>query len=65
VKDERVCECSGEHSGVTWRRSFGIAMRQLRAIRCAIEYQGIATRTHATTREILVHRSGAMLLLTE
>jgi hypothetical protein len=39
----------------------GVETRQLRAIRCAIVYQGVATRNDATTREILVHRTGAML----
>jgi hypothetical protein len=49
---------SGVHTSAAWRCPFGIEMRQLRAIRCAIVDQGVATRNDPTTREILVHRTG-------
>jgi hypothetical protein len=40
---------------------FGIRARRLRSIRCTFVYQGVATRNSVTTREILTHRTGAML----
>jgi hypothetical protein len=49
----------GEHSWATWRHPFGVETRRLSSVRCAVTYQGVATRNDATTREILAHSAGA------
>src|SRR5215203_5584779 len=50
---------SGKHSTRAWWHPFGVETLRLGSSSCTIEYQGVATRNHATTREILVHRTGS------
>src|SRR5215210_3052419 len=51
---------SGKHSTTAWWHLFDVETLRLGSSSCTIEYQAIATRNSATTREILPHRTGPM-----
>jgi hypothetical protein len=58
-RSKRPTEIGSRHPRAAWWHCFGVEMPRPSSVRCAVVYQGVATRNGATTREILAHRTGA------